>query len=163
MQMNCPKCVGKLEHKIIENVEVDVCFVCEGIWFDAGELEKVIQADSKDLQFIDLDREELDGKKIAGLRDELDKKEAICPRCGNGIKLVRKEHKGKHKVNVDICQKCNGIWLDGGEINELRRRGLVNLKDKIDDNASFLKYIFSIDGFKKFIQLAFHKGSANQR
>src|SRR3990167_11063713 len=121
--MDCPKCVGKLEHKNAENVEVDVCFVCEGIWFDAGELEKVIEADSRDFKFIGLDKEELDGKEITDLRAELDKKETICPRCGNGIKLARKEHQGRHKINVDVCPKCNGIWLDGGEIKELRKRG----------------------------------------
>ena len=35
--MNCPKYVGKLEKKKMEGDEADVCFVREGIWFDAGE------------------------------------------------------------------------------------------------------------------------------
>ena len=46
--MNCPKCVGKLEKKKVENVDIDTCFTCEGIWFDAGELEAIIKADSTD-------------------------------------------------------------------------------------------------------------------
>jgi Zn-finger nucleic acid-binding protein len=153
--MDCPKCVGKLEHKSAENVELDVCFVCEGIWLDTGELEKVIEADSKDFKFISLGREELDGKEISDYKAELDEKEGICPRCGNGIKLLRKEYQGKRAVNVDACPECKGIWLDGGEIKELRRRGLVDVKDKIDDNASFLKYIFSRDALRHFIRQVF--------
>lgn len=155
--MNCPKCVGKLEHKNAENVELDVCFVCEGIWLDSGELEKVIEADSKDFKFISLGREELDGKEISDYKDELDEKEAICPRCENGIKLLRKEYQGKRAVNVDACPECKGIWLDGGEIKELRKRGLVNAKDKIDENMSFLKYIFSRDALRQFIRQAFRR------
>jgi len=36
--LNCPKCLGKLEEKSVENVKVDICWVCEGIWFDKNEL-----------------------------------------------------------------------------------------------------------------------------
>jgi Zn-finger nucleic acid-binding protein len=140
--MSCPKCVGKLQEKNIEDYKVDVCFICEGLWFDAGELEKVIEADAKDFKFIDVDREELDRKEIVDFKEELDKTECKCLRCNDGINPIRKEHEGMHKVNVDVCPKCNGIWLDGGEIKELRQRRLVELKDKIDSQISFLKYIF---------------------
>jgi Zn-finger nucleic acid-binding protein len=150
--------VGKLQEKNIEDYKVDVCFICEGLWFDAGELEKVIKADAKDFKFIDVDREELDGKEIVNFKEELDKTECKCPRCSDGTKLIRKEHEGIRKVNVDVCPKCNGIWLDGGEIKELRQRGLVELKDKIDSQISFLKYIFSIHGFRAFIQDVFRRG-----
>ncbi len=156
--MDCPKCVGKLQHKQVENVEIDVCFVCEGIWFDENELKKIITLDSQDFKHRSFDREEFDGKEISGLRQELDKKEAVCPRCGNGVKLVSKEYHGKNKINVDVCAKCNGIWLDGGEISELRKRDLVDMKDKLDQHASFLQYIFSQKGFKLFTQGVFRKG-----
>ena len=37
--MCCPKCGQGLKQKYFENVEVDVCTGCEGIWLDKGELE----------------------------------------------------------------------------------------------------------------------------
>ena len=41
--MDCPKCVGELQKKRMEHVEVDSCFVCEGVWFDAGELKEILK------------------------------------------------------------------------------------------------------------------------
>lgn len=155
--MNCPKCLGKLEEKITEDFKVDVCFVCEGIWFDADELKNVLEADAKDFKFIDLSRKEFDGEETKDFRDTFDKAEAVCPKCQDNVKLVKKEFQGKHKVNVDICPRCNGIWLDGGEINELRKRGLVDIKEKINANISLLQYIFSIKGIKAFFRKVFIK------
>ena len=75
--MDCPRCPGKLEKKVMEGLEVDACFICEGIWFDAGELEKDITADSRDFDFIDVGREEFDGKETAEIKKELDRKKAF--------------------------------------------------------------------------------------
>jgi len=146
--MDCPKCVGKLQKKKLENVEVDACFVCEGIWFDAGELEEVIKRDSKDFEYIDVGREEFDGAEVASLKEELDAKKGKCPRCQDGTQLVRKERAGRHTINVDVCPKGHGVWLDGGEILQLRERGLVALKEQWDHLKDFLRYAFSKEGFK---------------
>jgi hypothetical protein len=39
--MHCPKCGMKLHTVIINKVEVDKCFACNGIFLDDGELEKI--------------------------------------------------------------------------------------------------------------------------
>lgn len=78
--MDCPKCLGKLQKKTMEYIEVDSCFACEGIWFDAGELKDAIKRDSKDFEFIDIDRDEFDGKETAGLTKELDEKKGTVPK-----------------------------------------------------------------------------------
>ena len=41
--MKCPKCGGGLEEKCYEDVEIDVCGGCKGIWLDAGELELLLE------------------------------------------------------------------------------------------------------------------------
>jgi hypothetical protein len=43
--MHCPKCGQKLETININNVEVDRCFHCSGVWLDEGELEKISSAE----------------------------------------------------------------------------------------------------------------------
>ena len=39
--MHCPKCGMKMETICINQVEIDKCFTCGGLYFDDGELEKV--------------------------------------------------------------------------------------------------------------------------
>lgn len=39
--MKCPKCGHGLEEVSLEEVRVDRCTNCSGIWLDAGELEAV--------------------------------------------------------------------------------------------------------------------------
>jgi hypothetical protein len=37
--MKCPKCGGDLKEMEMHSVKVDVCQDCQGIWFDAGEID----------------------------------------------------------------------------------------------------------------------------
>src|SRR5687768_13555293 len=40
-----------------------------------------------------------------------------CPRCGGDLK------ESKHdEVSIDTCEKCGGVWLDSGELEQLTRR-----------------------------------------
>ena len=39
--MHCPKCGMTMNPIIINDVEIDKCFSCGGLYFDDGELEKV--------------------------------------------------------------------------------------------------------------------------
>ena len=39
--MKCPKCGHDMKEEELEGVSVDRCTHCEGIYFDAGELEQV--------------------------------------------------------------------------------------------------------------------------
>ena len=40
--MHCPKCGYLLKEIILENISVDKCEGCEGIWFDRGELDQLL-------------------------------------------------------------------------------------------------------------------------
>ena len=42
LDLNCPKCDGKLMESDYENIKIDVCDKCSGAWFDAGELAQVV-------------------------------------------------------------------------------------------------------------------------
>jgi ribosomal protein L37AE/L43A len=39
-----------------------------------------------------------------------------CPSCGGDLKEQRAE-----EVKIDECSDCGGIWLDKGELEQLRR------------------------------------------
>ncbi len=44
--MSCPRCDGKLHEKTFEDVTIDQCDRCHGIWLDAGELEQIVREES---------------------------------------------------------------------------------------------------------------------
>jgi rubrerythrin len=60
--MSCPKCGHSMATKDIGGIEVDICSLCEGIYFDRGELEQLLmkQSHSKSGFF----------RKLLGLGDE---------------------------------------------------------------------------------------------
>lgn len=57
-------------------------------------------------------RAKLDAERAKAERTKYNK----CPRCGTD--LVEQE---TENVKVDECKTCGGIWLDKGELDQLRR------------------------------------------
>ena len=45
--MRCPKCGGKLEEHIFNEIKIDRCNGCRGVWLDPGELERVTSKESR--------------------------------------------------------------------------------------------------------------------
>jgi len=39
--MICPKCAMTMDIETADNIEVDVCLTCGGVWLDQGELDKL--------------------------------------------------------------------------------------------------------------------------
>ena len=42
LELQCPKCDGTLHETDYEEIKIDVCDKCNGVWFDAGELAQVV-------------------------------------------------------------------------------------------------------------------------
>ena len=84
------------------NFEIDICPKCNGIWLDSGELKKVLK-----------DREVTDYlTKYVGTKA---RSPLICPRCRNLMDIEMAED-----IETDVCLKCRGIWLDAGELVDLK-------------------------------------------
>lgn len=45
--MSCPKCDGKLVETDYENIKIDVCNNCHGVWLDPGELAQIAHKDAE--------------------------------------------------------------------------------------------------------------------
>jgi uncharacterized protein len=43
--MRCPRCDGNLKESKFENVLIDTCEKCAGVWLDSGELDQLIKKD----------------------------------------------------------------------------------------------------------------------
>ena len=44
--MRCPRCDGDLKQNKFEDVEIDVCDKCGGVWLDSGELEQLTKKEA---------------------------------------------------------------------------------------------------------------------
>ena len=128
--MDCPKCIGKLGKITIslneayksgkikgkgvtEELELDQCFVCKGVWFDSGELDKYMNEGVTVIDSPPIDSQ---------IKNDQDKKIGKCPRCG--VDMIKKEAPKDSSVTIDFCQQCNGVWLDNTEIDRLEKANL---------------------------------------
>jgi hypothetical protein len=109
--MKCIKCEGTLRLVRIDEIEVDQCDTCGGIWFDSGELAKIVGRKDVDA---------LRTKARASKAD--DQKRASCPRCRGEGKLVQIRSLTSD-IHIDTCAVCGGEWLDGGELAIVRNEG----------------------------------------
>ena len=40
--IQCPKCEGTLDELTFDEIQIDRCNKCNGVWLDAGELEQLV-------------------------------------------------------------------------------------------------------------------------
>ena len=43
--MDCPRCKTAMDQRTRDDVEIDVCASCGGVWLDGGELAKILEMD----------------------------------------------------------------------------------------------------------------------
>lgn len=112
----CPFCGGEfipspIKFDLTNNISyIDECAKCQGIWFDMGELSQILDfALQEAIASRSLD-EDLDNtfSKESSMQN--------CPRCN-----VETEFKSGSIMGIEVskCKKCNGIWLDSGEVEAL--------------------------------------------
>ncbi len=131
--MICPKC--KQDMIVVEHrqIELDYCPKCEGVWFDAGELDLFLQC-------VQLASPEITIRNIVNLPAVGSSgKPRKCPICGHGMKEVAI---GQPAINIDVCRQVDGLWFDGGEMHEL----LKQLADKPATKAGYEQPVFEFLG-----------------
>lgn len=108
--MMCPVCHKDALIVEYQNIELDYCPVCQGVWFDAGELELLIEAAG-----LGDYRKYLDSI-INAPEAATPEKKRKCPICYHKMKKTYID--ADKKIFVDVCHVGDGIWFDGGEVNK---------------------------------------------
>jgi len=106
--MKCPKDGETMEEMVADNVVLDCCPKCNGIWVDKGELKKVAG-------FVATEHELM-------YRGDSNR---ICPRCAK-----RMNKADLHSTIVEEC-KC-GLFFDAGEVRKVLGRELDLRTDRIE-------------------------------
>lgn len=111
--MLCPVC--KQDMLVIEYhaIELDYCPECRGVWFDAGELDLLLEA--HELAGAGSFRERILNSPEAASAEKPRK----CPICARKMKKVNAGE--PPAVLIDVCRREHGLWFDGGEVSQLLR------------------------------------------
>ena len=117
--MKCPKCEAEMEKVVFQNIEVDRCTNCRGIWFDRLEHESLKQL--KGSEDIDVGAPEK-GKEF----NRVDK--INCPVCHTI--MVRMVDAGQPHIWFEKCASCDGVFFDAGEFTDFKEHTLSDfIKD----------------------------------
>ncbi len=109
--MDCPKCKNSMESVSYENITVDRCTFCQGIWFDALEHEhlKHIRGSGS----IDIGDPEI-GKEFD------DVSHIDCPVCNTS--MIRMVDKDQPHIHYEACTVCFGVFFDAGEFTDYKHK-----------------------------------------
>ncbi len=117
--MHCPRDTSELQAKIYEgNVEVDQCPQCAGMFLDKGELETIQATIEKDHRRAAVESIESVGDPVEVAENDV-RGPVDCVRCST--RMERRRYGFGSQTVIDECPKGCGLWLDGGEIQELER------------------------------------------
>jgi len=120
-----------------QNIELDYCNSCKGVWFDSGELELLLK-----LQGLEEPKAFFDGI-LNSQEAASSEKKRNCPICGH--KMKKTAIGGQPEILIDICRDKHGLWFDGGEVTQLIRRLAGEHPTKHDSKEqviSFLEEVF---------------------
>jgi Zn-finger nucleic acid-binding protein len=109
--MICPVCKQDMIVVEYRQIEIDYCIKCSGIWFDAGELELLLKTTGLGSTGLPTLEGTPGETRSHGRRK--------CPICGQKMGEVPL---GKPAIHVDICRRGDGIWFDGGELQQLLKQ-----------------------------------------
>ncbi len=108
--MLCPICKKTLDKSILSGVEVDYCPKCLGLWFEEEELRFAKDNKDRDLRWLDIDLWKDEEKFKISLGQKL------CPY--DRLPLYETDY-GDSNIKVDVCNVCQGAWLDRGEFKKI--------------------------------------------
>ncbi|HUF34411.1 MAG TPA: zf-TFIIB domain-containing protein [Gemmatimonadales bacterium] len=107
--MECPKCQARMNAVQFEEVEVDRCVRCGGIWFDLLEHEELKgRAGSEAIDT---------GPTWQAAMHNVQRK-VFCPL--DGTLMVRMVDTAQPQIWVESCPVCHGTFFDAGEFTDFK-------------------------------------------
>jgi Zn-finger nucleic acid-binding protein len=118
--MNCAHCKNPMITAELEDVEIDFCGSCGGVWLDAGELESLLADETQSRQL-------LASFVAAGSGTEAARQ---CPICQKPMEIVYAGPMDK-AILLDRCPHGHGLWFDRGELKQVLESETLNQNSKV--------------------------------
>ena len=106
----CPVCADPMSHAVLDDEHVvDFCTRCRGVLLPRAAFAMVTNkrrawATTPPAEPVPLDRRQL-------------RRELTCPKCSSRFETY--PHYGPGNVVIDNCARCDLMWLDFGEMNQI--------------------------------------------
>lgn len=126
--MNCPVCDLPLIILELNQIEIDYCTNCSGIWLDSGELNFLLNSNEKE--------ELLNSFSIFKGKE----KSIKCPVCFKQMEKILFNE--KEEIILDKCPRHHGLWFNKGELqkvvehNGLHKEIVFLLKEMFSNNLN---------------------------
>ena len=131
--MICPVC--KSDMIVVEHskIELDYCTSCHGVWFDSGELELLLES-------VSLEPSSPFLNNILGSPEtRSSEKKRKCPICN---KKMKKTTIGQQpEILIDVCRQGDGLWFDGGEVEQLIRQLTKKQPEKLGSQQQIVSFL----------------------
>src|SRR4051794_8828907 len=116
--MECPQCNVEMEEMTGDDMVLQRCGECEGLWTDVAELNRILL------------HHNLPGLETLGGRPNTDDASGQCPACLVDMIIVEGGH--RHELSYEACEICGGIWIQPeGEVH--------NGKEAVGEIVGFFK------------------------
>ena len=137
--MICPVC--KYDMLVVEyqNIELDYCNSCKGVWFDSGELELLLKSQGLE------EPQAFFAGILSSQETASSERKRNCPICSHKMKKTMVG--GQPEILLDTCRDKHGLWFDGGEVTQLIGRLAGEHPPKGDSGEqviSFLGEVFEV-------------------
>ena len=106
---HCYECDAQTNEIDFHGEKVDKCEKCGGLFFDKGELSKIVHL-AEVFHNIHIEEEDIDSVPQAEHQ-----RIVYCPADKSEMKPM--DIAG---LIIDVCPDCGGVWLDDGEISALK-------------------------------------------
>jgi Zn-finger nucleic acid-binding protein len=113
--MKCPKCKSQMEKVTYEEIEVDRCTFCKGIWFDMLEHEHLKAIEGSESIDIGL-------KSVGKAFNETRKID--CPVCQTS--MIPMSDKNQPHICYEACTSCYGLFFDAGEFKDFKEKTVLD-------------------------------------
>ena len=118
--MDCPVCKDAMITLELEDVEIDYCPECGGIWLDAGELELLLGEPQKVRRLLNSFQ----------IESQTDERIRPCPICYKKMQKI-KVGSSAPVLLIDKCRRGDGLWFDRGELRDICDKAQLDEDNKI--------------------------------
>jgi Zn-finger nucleic acid-binding protein len=159
MRLECPACLGLALNRnaVAQATTLDHCGRCGGTWIPRTQIDRLRAVPTETVRAM-ITRAGDAGFLCHSCHTPMDRDAASCsackwsnalecPSCGKGL-----ERTTAQGVSVDVCRRCEGVWLDHHELWSLwaaaaavaaaNHGGVLDGMSSIADASSLLEVLF---------------------